>query len=379
MKIGVCAETGPRERRVALLPETVPRLTKLGLDVEVETGAGHHAYAGDGDYAAAGATVVPDVLAGADAVLTVGPLDVERARGLRPGTVLIGLLAPWTSADLVRTLCERDVTSFAMELVPRISRAQSMDALSSQALVAGYRAALVAADRLSRFFPLSMTAAGTIPPARVLVLGAGIAGLQAIATARRLGAVVQAYDVRSASAEEVRSLGADFLDLGLEALEGDGGYAREMTEQRSSRQRELLAPYVAGADALITTAAVPGRPAPRLVTAEMVAAMRPGSVVVDLAAEAGGNCEPTRPGEEIRYHDVVVWGELNVPSQLPVHASQLYARNVTDLLGLMTEDGVVRPDFDDEIVAGCCLTRGGEIRHEATRTLLDAVLLGEGP
>jgi NAD(P) transhydrogenase subunit alpha len=371
MKVGVLAETRPGERRVAMVPGIVPRLTRIGLDVLVETGAGRHAYAPDEDYAAAGATVVADAIGAADVVLTVGPPDAERARALRPGTLLIGLLAPSSSLDLVRVLREREVTSFAMELVPRISRAQSMDALSSQALVAGYRAALVAADRLPRFFPLSMTAAGTVPPARVLVLGAGVAGLQAIATARRLGAMVQAYDVRSSSAEEVRSVGATFLDLDLEALEGAGGYAREMTEDRARRQRELLAPHVAAADALITTAAVPGRRAPLLVTADMVAAMRPGSVVVDLAAESGGNCEPTRPGAEIRLGDVVVWGELNVPSQLPVHASQLYARNVTDLLALMTEDGTVQPDFGDEIVAGCALTSGGEVRHAATRTLLE--------
>jgi NAD(P) transhydrogenase subunit alpha len=378
MKVGVLAETRPGERRVSMVPGIVPRLTGTGLDVLVEAGAGRHAYASDEDYAAAGATVVADALAAADVVLTVGPPDAERARALRPGTLLIGLLAPSTSLDLVRQLREREVTSFAMELVPRISRAQSMDALSSQALVAGYRAALVAADRLPRFFPLSMTAAGTVPPAKVLVLGAGVAGLQAIATARRLGAMVQAYDVRSSSAEEVRSVGATFLDLGLEALEGAGGYAREMTEDRARRQRELLAPHVAAADALITTAAVPGRPAPRLVTADMVAAMRPGSVVVDLAAESGGNCEPTRPGAEIRFGDVLVWGELNVPSQLPVHASQLYARNVADLLALMTEDGTVEPDFGDEIVAGCALTAGGEVRHAGTRTLLETTSGNEG-
>ena len=378
MKVGVLAESRAGERRVAMVPQIIPRLTRIGLDVLVESGAGRHAYAPDEDYAAAGATVVADPAAAADVVLTVGPPGVDRVRALRPGTLLIGLLAPSTSLELVRVLRERDVTSFAMELVPRISRAQSMDALSSQALVAGYRAALVAADRLPRFFPLSMTAAGTVPPAKVLVLGAGVAGLQAIATARRLGAMVQAYDVRPSSAEEVRSVGATFLDLGLEALEGAGGYAREMTEDRARRQRELLAPHVAGADALITTAAVPGRPAPRLVTADMVAAMRPGSVVVDLAAESGGNCEPTRPGAEIRVGDVVVWGELNVPSQLPVHASQLYARNVADLLALMTSDGVVQPDFGDEIVAGCALTSGGEVRHAGTRALLETAVGKEG-
>jgi NAD(P) transhydrogenase subunit alpha len=237
-----------------------------------------------------------------------------------------------------------------------------MDALSSQALVAGYRAALMAADRLPRFFPLYMTAAGTVAPAKVLVLGAGVAGLQAIATARRLGAVVSAYDVRAASADEVRSMGATFIDLGLDALEGTGGYAREMTEERAQRQLDLLAPFVADTDALITTAAVPGRAAPLLVTAAMVEAMKPGSVVVDLAAESGGNCELTVAGVEQRHGDVLVCGPLDVPSQLPVHASQLYSRNVANLLMLMTKDGVVEPDFDDEIVAGACVTHAGETR-----------------
>jgi NAD(P) transhydrogenase subunit alpha len=372
MRVAVPAETAAGERRVALVPDAVPRLTRAGLDVVVESGAGRHAYATDDAYRASGASVVEtDVLVDADAVLTVGPLPPERAWALRPGAVLIGFMAPASAVALARTLVERNVTSFAMELVPRISRAQSMDALSSQAMVAGYHGVLAAADRLPRFFPLFMTAAGTVPPAKVLVLGAGIAGLQAIATARRLGARVEAYDVRAAAAEEVRSLGATFVDLGLPELEGEGGYAREMAEERAHRQRELLAPYVAGADALITTAAVPGRRAPMLVTAEMVAAMRPGSVVVDLAAEAGGNCEPTRPGEEITYHDVIVWGKLNVASKLPVHASQFYARNVTDLLLLMTEDGVVRPDLTDEILDGCCITYDGEVRHAPTRALLE--------
>ncbi len=243
-----------------------------------------------------------------------------------------------------------------MELVPRISRAQSMDALTSQALVAGYRCALVAAQRLPRFFPLFMTAAGTVAPAKVLVLGAGVAGLQAIATARRLGAVVQAYDVRAASADEVRSMGATFIELDLEALEGAGGYAREMTDDRAARQRELLTPYLAESDAVITTAAVPGRKAPLLVTADMVAAMRPGSVVVDLAAESGGNCELSRPGEDVDHNGVLVWGAKDLASSMPVHASQLYARNVSNLLLLMTHEGEVVPDFDDEIVATACVT-----------------------
>jgi NAD(P) transhydrogenase subunit alpha len=304
-------------------------------------------------------------------VLSVGPLEPERVLTLRKGAALVGLLSPTSHLDFVRALAEREITSFSMDLVPRITRAQSMDALSSQALVTGYRAALVAADRLPRFFPLFITAAGTIPPAKVLVLGAGIAGLQAIATARRLGAIVTAYDVREAAAEEVRSLGADFINLHLESLEGEGGYAREMTVDRAQQQQQLLAPYVADADALITTAAVPGRPAPMLVTSEMIAAMRPGSVVVDLAAEAGGNCEPTQPGREITFGDVVVWGERDVASQLPVHASQLYARNIVDLLLLMTEGGSVRPDLDDEILVACCITHAGQVRHAPTRSLLE--------
>jgi NAD(P) transhydrogenase subunit alpha len=259
-----------------------------------------------------------------------------------------------------------------MDLVPRISRAQSMDALSSQALVAGYRAVLVAADRLPKFFPLFMTAAGTVPPARVLVLGAGVAGLQAIATARRLGAVVEAYDVRAAAAEEVRSLGATFVELELDTQEGEGGYARQQSDDFLRRQRELIGARVATADAVITTAAVPGRRAPVLVTADMVKAMRPGSVVVDLAAETGGNCELSRPGEEIDHGGVTIWGARNVPSTMPVHASQLYAKNVANLILLMTgEGGTVQPDFDDEILAGCCVTHAGEVRHAPTRELLD--------
>jgi NAD(P) transhydrogenase subunit alpha len=372
MRVAIPNEAGEGERRVAVVPQLVSRLTGAGLDVVVESGAGRHAYASDDAYRRAGATVVEaDVIDGADAVLTVGPLDPDRARKLRQGAVLVGFLSPSSRLDLVRALSECSVTSFAMELVPRITRAQSMDALSSQALVTGYRAALVAADRSPRFFPLFITAAGTIPPAKVLVLGAGIAGLQAIATARRLGAVVVAYDVREAAAEEVRSLGADFINLRLESLEGEGGYAREMTADRARHQQELLAPYIADADVLITTAAVPGRPAPLLVTSEMIAAMRPGSVVVDLAAESGGNCEPTRPGEEIVYQGVVVWGERNVAAQLPVHASQLYARNVVDLLVLMTQGGEVRPDLEDEVLSACCLTHAGEVRHAPTRALLE--------
>jgi proton-translocating NAD(P)+ transhydrogenase subunit alpha len=358
MRVGVPAETRPGERRVALVPDAVGKLVTEGLDVVVQSGAGQHAFAADDAYREAGATVVDgDVLAGADVVLTVSPLTVSQARLLKPGAITISFLPTAANADLLDVLRERDVLAFAMELVPRISRAQSMDALSSQALVAGYRAALIAAERLPRFFPLFMTAAGTVAPARVLVLGAGVAGLQAIATARRLGAVVEAYDVRPASADEVRSMGASFIDLELEALEGAGGYAREMAEERAQRQRELLTPYVGNSDAVITTAAVPGRPAPLLVTTAMVEAMRPGSVLVDLAAESGGNCELSQPGEDVVHNGVLVHGLKDAPSAMAVHASQLYARNVVNLLLLMTADGEVVPDFDDEIVAATCVTR----------------------
>ncbi|MDQ1626168.1 MAG: H+-translocating transhydrogenase subunit alpha [Actinomycetota bacterium] len=358
MRVGVPVETRPGERRVALVPDAVPRLVAAGLEVVVEAGAGRHAFASDEAYAEAGATVVPgDILESSDVVLTVAPLDTQQAARLRPGTITIGFLPP-AETELVAALAARSVIAFSMELVPRISRAQSMDALSSQSLVAGYRGALVAAQRLPRFFPLFMTAAGTVAPAKVLVLGAGVTGLQAIATARRLGAVVQAYDVRPASADEVHSMGAVFVELELESLEGSGGYAREMTEERADRQRQLLTPYVADSDVVITTAAVPGRRAPLLVTRAMVETMRPGSVVVDLAAESGGNCELSRPGEDVDHGGVLVWGAKDVASSMAVHASQLYARNVTNLLLLMTREGEVVPDFDDEIVAGSCVTGG---------------------
>jgi NAD(P) transhydrogenase subunit alpha len=275
------------------------------------------------------------------------------------------------SLDLVADLRDAGVTAFAMELVPRISRAQSMDALSSQALVSGYRCAIVAAGMLRRFFPLNMTAAGTVPPAEVVVLGAGVAGLQAIATAKRLGAVVKAYDVRAAAAEEIRSVGAQSIDLELETLEGTGGYAREMTEDRARRQMELLTPYIAAADALITTAAVPGRQAPLLVTAAMVEEMKPGSVVVDLAAESGGNVEGSAPGEVVRIGNAQVWGGANVPAQLPGPASKLYAQNIVNLVTLMTREGAFDPDFEDEIVIGSCVTRGGAILHEPTREAIE--------
>lgn len=373
--VAVPAEIRPGERRVALVPEQVTRLTAAGLEVVIESGAGAGAFITDDDFATAGATIISgSVLETADVVASVNSLSIEQIRALRRGTLAMSFLAPSSSLDKVAAARDAGVTYLSMELVPRISRAQSMDALSSQALVSGYRCALVAAEQLPKFFPLLMTAAGTVQPARVLILGAGVAGLQAIATSKRLGAIVSAYDVRPASADEVRSMGASFVDLGLDAVEGSGGYAREMAEDRAERQRELLAPYVADSDVLITTAAVPGRAAPLLVTRAMVEAMKPGSVVVDLAAETGGNVEGSQPGEEVRIGGALVWGGRDVPSQLPVHASRLYARNVANLLLLMVKDGVLAPDLEDEIVDGCAVTHAGAIRHEPTRSAVE----GEG-
>jgi NAD(P) transhydrogenase subunit alpha len=303
--------------------------------------------------------------------LSVQPLTSQRVRKLRPGAATVSFLPPAQSLETVAERRDLQITSFAMELVPRISRAQSMDALSSQALVAGYRCAIVAASRLRRFFPLNMTAAGTVPPAEVVVLGAGVAGLQAIATSKRLGAVVKAYDVRAAAAEEIRSVGAVAIELDLETLEGSGGYAREMTQDRAARQRDLLAPYIAAADALITTAAVPGRRAPLLVTAEMVEQMKPGSVVVDLAAETGGNVEGAVAGSVVQVGGAQIWGASNVPSQMPGPASKLYAQNLVNIVTLMTADGVFAPDFADEIVAGTCVTHAGEVTHQASRESLE--------
>lgn len=373
MKVVVAAETREHERRVALVPDLVGRLTSAGLEVAVESGAGAGAQHTDAAYEAAGATVVSgDALTGADVVLSVNPLPPDRVAALRSGAITVSFLPPAQELDVVRAARDTGVTAFSLELVPRISRAQSMDALTSQALVAGYRAVLVAAERLPRFFPLSMTAAGTVPPAEVLVLGAGVAGLQAIATARRLGARVQAYDVRAASADEVRSLGARFVELDLPSLEGSGGYAREMTEERAQLQRDLLAPVVSASDVLITTAAVPGRTAPLLVQRPAVEAMKAGSVVVDLAAESGGNVEGSVAGQELTVGGALVVGAQNVPSQLPVHASRLFAANAVNLVLLMTADGKVTPDFADEIVDGAAVTHDGVVRHTPTRELLEA-------
>ncbi|HET7682088.1 MAG TPA: Re/Si-specific NAD(P)(+) transhydrogenase subunit alpha [Marmoricola sp.] len=382
MKIAVARESRQGETRVAMVPELVGKLTGLGCEVLVEPGAGESAELSDAEFVEAGASVQADAVASADVVVSVNPLSADRVRSLRDGAATISFLPVNQSHDLVTLLRDRGVTSFAMELVPRISRAQAMDALSSQALVAGYRCAIVAAGLLRRFFPLNMTAAGTVQPANVVVLGAGVAGLQAIATAKRLGAVVLAYDVRAAAAEEIRSMGAKAIDLELETLEGSGGYAREMTEDRAARQRELLAPYIADADALITTAAVPGRQAPMLVTRQMVEGMKPGSVVVDLAAETGGNVEGSVAGQIVRIGNAQVWGGQNVPSQMPEPASRLYAQNVVNILTLMTtagdkdDEGAVgaasfTPDFEDEIVTGACVTHDGRILHQPTREAIE--------
>jgi NAD(P) transhydrogenase subunit alpha len=376
MRVAVPKELREGEKRVALVPDVISKLTKLGYEVVIESGAGVHSQASDDLYRSAGAIVVNgDVLASADVILSVQPLTPAQMKSLKTSAVTISFLSPTTSVDSIDAAAAAGVTAFSLELVPRISRAQSMDALTSQALCAGYRAALVGAELSPRFFPLLMTAAGTVTPAQVLVLGAGVAGLQAIATARRLGAVVSAYDVRPASADEVRSMGATFIQLELDALEGAGGYAREMTEERAAKQRELLTPYIAKSHVVITTAAVPGRTAPRLMTQDMVDAMEPGTIIVDLAAETGGNVEGSMPGEIIETAGGVrIWGGKDVPSQLPFHASSLYARNVVNLLTLLTQGAAPARDdkaavelainlnFEDEIINGAAVTHAGARR-----------------
>jgi len=372
VQIGVPKETAPGERRVALVPEVAGKLVAGGLDVVVEPGAGAGARLADEAYGAAGART-GDAWA-ADLVAKVAPPTPEEAARLRPGAIVVGFLAPLTNPEGIRALAAAGATAFALEAVPRISRAQTMDALSSQSNVAGYKAVLVAAAQLGRFFPMLMTAAGTVPPARVLVLGAGVAGLQAIATARRLGAVVTGYDVRAAVQEQVESLGASFLVLeaGRDA-EGAGGYARELTPEEQAAQQAELTRAIGGFDVVITTALVPGRQAPRLVTAEAVQAMRAGSVVVDLAGEAGGNCELSEPGETVVRHDVTITAPLNLPATVPEHASALYARNVQALVELLTRDGAPHLDFDDEIVAGSCVVREGAVVHPGAQKALEAV------
>ncbi|MGH7860653.1 MAG: Re/Si-specific NAD(P)(+) transhydrogenase subunit alpha [Candidatus Dormibacteraceae bacterium] len=374
VRIGVPAETLPGERRVAMSPDVVRKLIGAGLEVAVQAGAGQAAGFGDRDYEEAEALIEPGAaeVLGADVVFKVQAPDLGQVAAMKEGGVLLSFLQPATQQDIIDALAKHQVSAFSMELVPRISRAQSMDALSSQASLAGYKSVLMAAVRLGKFFPMLMTAAGTIAPARVLVLGAGVAGLQAIATARRLGAVVEAYDVRSAVKEEVQSLGATFIELELESQEGEGGYARAQSEEFLARQRELLSERVAAADVVITTASIPGRRAPVLLTAEMASRLRAGSVVVDLAADSGGNCELTRPGEVIEVGGVTIDGTRNVPATVPYNASQLYSRNLANLLLHLQQDGAVRFDFEDEITRGACVTHGGEVVNERARQMMAA-------
>ncbi len=368
--IGALRESAPRETRVSLVPEVSDKLVKDGARVLIERAAGVRAGFPDAAYRnVAWSSSAAEVLQAADVVLTVQPLSVAQIEQLRSSTVVIGFMQPYARAAEVRALQTRGLTSFAMELVPRISRAQSMDALSSQAAIAGYKAVLIAAGALQKFLPMLTTAAGTIRPAQVLVIGAGVAGLQAIATARRLGAVVEAYDVRSATREQVRSLGAKFVDTGVSA-EGAGGYARELTAEERARQQEVLDARIAAADAVISTAAVPGRPAPRIISRATIERMRPGSVVVDIAAEQGGNCELTRAGETLEHQGVKIVGPVNLAADLAYNASEMYARNLYNFLRPALVKGELVIDWNDEVFAQSCLTREGQIRHAPTAQAL---------
>jgi H+-translocating NAD(P) transhydrogenase subunit alpha len=360
MRLGVPKETVPGERRVALVPDVVARLAGAGFDIAVERGAGTAASFPDEAFSEAGATVAENAF-DAEAVVKVQKPSSREIEALRQGSLLVGFLQPLTDPEGVERLAARGVTAFAMESIPRITRAQPMDALSSQATVAGYKAVVFAAERLPRFFPMLMTAAGTVAPAKVLVLGAGVAGLQAIATARRLGAVVTGFDVRPIVREQIESLGATFLDLGVTAEETEGGYARELSAEDERRQQQELEQRIPDFDVVVTTALVPGRPAPRLIPAAAVGGMRPGSVIVDLAAEAGGNCELTQPGETVEREGVTILGPTNVPATMPYHASQLYARNVAALLQHLAPEGELELDWEDEITAGACVTRREEV------------------
>ena len=380
LTVGVVKAAAPKEieqgeRRVALVPDTAKMLVAAGLEVAVEAGAGAAAHIADDAYEKAGARVAGragELLRDADAVLKVQAPRESEISLLKKGSVLISFLQPATQGDIVRSLASHGITAFSLELLPRISRAQSMDALSSQASASGYKAVLMAADRIGKLFPMMMTAAGTVAPTRVLVMGAGVAGLQAIATARRLGAVVSSYDVRPAVKEEVQSLGATFIELPLEAQEGQGGYAREQSEEFLRKQRELIGEHVAKSDVVITTAAVPGRRAPLLVTGEMVRAMRPGSVIVDLASETGGNVELTKAGEDVDVNGVTIIGTRNIPSTMPLATSQLYARNVANLLLHLVKEGAINLDFEDEITKGACVTHEGEIINERAKQAVSA-------
>lgn len=369
--IGIPKEISSGERRVALIPAVAEKYNKKGLKVIFEKGAADASYIPDVEFDDINfVESAADVYQQADVILKVQPPTEAEIEMMKAGQLLIAIMQPHLYPERVKQLCDKGVTSIAMELVPRISRAQSMDVLSSQASAAGYKAVLMAANLSSQFFPMLTTAAGTIRPARVLVIGAGVSGLQAIATARRLGAIVEAYDVRAVTKEQVESLGAKFLQLAVDA-ESSGGYARELTETEKHKERKMLADHIAKANAVITTAAIPGRVAPQLIDKEMVDRMKPGSVVVDLAAESGGNCELTEAGKTIDYQGVLIHGPENVPSMLSVNASEMYARNCQNLLELMIDDSELKPDWEDDILAGCVLTRDGKILHEPTRQLVE--------
>jgi NAD(P) transhydrogenase subunit alpha len=375
MKIGVPKEIVAGERRVALVPKEVEKLVAAGFEVQIEAGAGGGSFFSDGAYEEAGASIVDGAKAAydADVVFKVRKPEPSEVELLKAGSMLVGFLEPLTSLELMKQLAECKVTAVALESVPRISRAQKMDALSSQANIAGYKAALIAANSLPKFFPMSMTAAGMIRPAKAVILGVGVAGLQAIATCRRLGASVQAYDIRPATKEEVKSLGAKFIDVTLEEeeeLEDAGGYGKEVSEASAQRQKEVLAEHIKAADIVITTAAVPGKKAPVLVEEDAVKGMKEGSVIVDLAAETGGNCTLTEAGATVVKHGVTIHGPANLVSQMPVDASSLYARNVTALFDEFVKDGELNVDFEDEVIAGSCITHNGEVVNERVKALL---------
>lgn len=385
MLVFIPGETKAGERRVGLTPEGAQKLIKLGLTVSIQEGAGQASGYHDDEYKAAGATVAGiSAISTADVVATVRPLENDAIAQLKSGAITISFLSPANDAQTVKALADKKVTALSFDVLPRISRAQSMDALTSQALCAGYRTVLIAAERAPKFFPMLMTAAGTIPAAKVLVLGAGVAGLQAMATAKRLGAIVSAYDVRASSADEVKSMGATFLDLGLDEVEGAGGYAREMTPERAKAQQDALKKFISASDVVITTAAVPGRKAPTLITTDMMSEMKPGAIIVDLAAESGGNVDGSVAGQDVVVNvpggSITLIGCKDLASQLAVHASKLYAQNVVSLLTLMTAEGVVTPDEEDEVVQGSAVVFNGEIRNAMAREALNlsALATGEG-
>lgn len=371
IKVAVPKETAEGERRVAMEASVIAKLGKLGAEILIEAGAGSAAHIPDSAFK--GASIVPtaaELYQQADIVLKVQPPSEAEIAQMKDGCVLIGTLNPYKHPELIAALKAKNITAYAMELIPRISRAQAMDVLSSQAAVAGYKAAIMGADLAPRFFPMLTTAAGTIRPSKVIVIGAGVAGLQAIATTRRLGAVVEGYDVRSATKEQVQSLGAKFIELGIKA-EGAGGYARELTAEEKQQQQDELAKHIATADVLITTAAVPGRPSPKIIPESTVNGMKPGAVIIDLAAEGGGNCTLTQPGQTIVHNGVTIHAPLNVPSQVPVHASEMYAKNLLNFLSPMLKDGQYAPDFNDEVIAGALLTHEGKIMNDAIRQLVE--------